>query len=109
MIYFQKLYKYFFKMTSILQIFRKSITTCLLPCPVSHSFCVPAVQQNTSSYDPSERERTLHNRDLEVASGVAHVVHVAQEAGDWDLADGLAEEELLDGGLADGAQAGHEQ
>lgn len=37
------------------------------------------------------------------------MVHVAQEAGDGDLADGLAEEELLDGGLADGAQAGHEE
>lgn len=42
-------------------------------------------------------------------SYVAGLVHVRQEPGDGDVADGLLEEHLLDGGGADGAQRGQEQ
>jgi len=37
------------------------------------------------------------------------VVHIAKEALNGNLADGITEKELLDGGRADGAQTGQQQ
>lgn len=46
---------------------------------------------------------------LEGDSDVAGLVHVREEPRDGDVADGLLEKHLLDGGGADGVQGGQQQ